>query len=206
MAERADEHRAELLERITDYVAAHGLADLSLRPLGKAVGLSPRVLLYYFASKEELIGEVLAQLRARQRAVFAELPREAASYAVTVRGAWRLMSAPEHERVFRLFFEVYGLALQDPERYSEFLRGAVDDWIAYLAASKLDDGYTKRDARAIATMMLAGYRGFLLDLLATRDRARIDRAVELWIRALDAIPEPEVLADDDARRRRRSDR
>jgi len=55
-------------------------------------------------------------------------------------------------------------------------------------------------------MLLAGYRGFLLDLLATRDRARIDRAVELWIRALDAIPEPEVLADDDARRRRRSDR
>jgi AcrR family transcriptional regulator len=164
--------------------------------------LSPRVLLYYFASKEDLIGEVLAQMRARQRAVFATLPREAASYAQTVRAAWKLMSAPEHERVFRLFFEVYGLALQDPERYSEFLRGAVDDWIAYLEASKLEEGYSRKDARAIATVLLAGYRGFLLDLLATRERARIDRAVEIWILALDAIPEPEKLADDDARKRR----
>jgi AcrR family transcriptional regulator len=202
MAGGVDERRAELLERITEYVAANGLAGLSLRPLAKAVGSSPRVLLYYFASKEDLIGEVLAQLRARQRAVFATLPREAASYAQTVRGAWKLMSAPEHERVFRLFFEVYGLALQDPERYSEFLRGAVDDWIAYLAASKLDDGYSRKDARAIATVLLAGYRGFLLDLLATGERARIDRAIEIWILALDAIPEPESLADDHARKRR----
>jgi AcrR family transcriptional regulator len=191
MAERADLRRADLLQRITDYVAAHGLADLSLRPLGKAVGLSPRVLLYHFASKEDLIGEVLAQLRARQRDVFATLPRNAATYADTTRAAWKLMSAPENERVFRLFFEVYGLALQDPERYSEFLRGAVDDWIAYLGAAKLDEGYGKRDAKAIATIILAGYRGFLLDLLATGDRARINRAVEIWIEALDAIPEPE---------------
>jgi len=194
MAGSADERRAELLERITDYVAANGLSDLSLRPLAAAVESSPRVLLYYFTSKEDLIAEVLAQLRARQRAVFATLPRNAATYADTVRAAWKLMSAPENERVFRLFFEVYGLALQDPDRFAEFLRGAVDDWIAYLEASKRDDGYARRDARAIATVLLAGYRGFLLDLLATGDRARIDRAVRLWILALDAIPEPKDLA------------
>src|SRR5947209_10518817 len=191
MAGSADERRADLLERITEYIAANGLADLSLRPLARAVGSSPRVLLYYFTSKEDLIGEVLAQLRRRQRTVFATLPRDAASYSVTVRAAWKLMSAAEHERVFRLFFEVYGLALQAPDRYGEFLRGAVDDWIAYLAAAKLAEGYGKRDARAIATVLLAGYRGFLLDLLATRDRSRVDRAVAVWVRALDAIPEPE---------------
>jgi AcrR family transcriptional regulator len=202
MARSADERRAALLERITDYVAANGLSDLSLRPLADAVESSPRVLLYYFTSKEDLIGEVLAQMRARQRDVFATLPRNAATYADTVRAAWKLMSAPEHERVFRLFFEVYGLALQSPERYSGFLRGAVDDWVEYLAEPKLREGYARRDARAIATVILAGYRGFLLDLLARGDRKRVDRAVELWILALDAIPEPESFADDDARRRR----
>jgi AcrR family transcriptional regulator len=201
MARSADERRAGLLERITDYVAANGLSDLSLRPLADAVESSPRVLLYYFASKENLIAEVLAQMRARQRDVFATLPRNAATYADTVRAAWKLMSAPEHERVFRLFFEVYGLALQAPERYSEFLRGAVEDWITYLAQTKLAEGYPRRDARAIATVLLAGYRGFLLDLLATRERTRIDRAVELWILAVDAIPDPENSADDDPKHR-----
>ncbi len=191
MVRGADERRADLLERIADYVAENGLADLSLRPLADAVDSSPRVLLYYFTSKENLIGEVLARMRARQGAVFSTLPRDAASYAVTVRAAWKLMSAPEHARVFRLFFEVYGLALQAPDRFAEFLRGAVEDWIAYLAAGKREEGYSKRDARAVATVLLAGYRGFLLDLLATGDHARVDRAVELWILTLDALPEPE---------------
>ncbi len=202
MARGADQRRADLLDRIADYVAENGLADLSLRPLADAVGSSPRVLLYYFNSKEELIAGMLARLRERQKALFDTVPREASSYAVTVRGAWKFMSAPENRRVFRLFFEVYGLALQSPERYADFLRGAVVDWIGYLTASAMANGYGKRDARAVATVLLAGYRGFLLDLLATGDRARIDRAVELWILALDALPEPEHLADDHTPHRR----
>jgi AcrR family transcriptional regulator len=196
MARTADEQkRVELLERIVDYVMANGLSDLSLRPLADAVGSSPRVLLYYFGSKEELIAGVLARARERQRVIFAELPRNAASYRDTVRAAWDLMSAPAHERVFTLFFEVYGLALQDPHRYPGFLERAVDDWLAFLGAGALRDGYTAADARAIATMLLAGYRGFLLDLCATRDRKRLSRAVDLWIDALDRIPSPMELAD-----------
>src|SRR5665213_3674965 len=110
MARSADERRAALLERITDYVAANGLSDLSLRPLADAVESSPRVLLYYFASKEDLIGEVLARLRGRQRDVFATLPRNAATYADTVRAAWKLMSAPEHAFVFRCAHQLPGSA------------------------------------------------------------------------------------------------
>ena len=33
----------------------------------------------------------------------------------------------------------------------------------------------------LGTLLIAGFRGFLLDLLATHDRARIDRAVDLWL-------------------------
>jgi AcrR family transcriptional regulator len=37
-----------------------------LRPLAKALGTSPRMLLYDFGSKEQLIDEVLAQVRRRE--------------------------------------------------------------------------------------------------------------------------------------------
>ena len=122
MARTADEQRrVELLERIVDYVMENGLSDLSLRPLAEAVATSPRVLLYYFDSKEELIASVMAGARERQRAIFDTLPRNPESYADTVRAAWAVMSEPKHERVFRLFFEVYGLALQDPERFPGFV-------------------------------------------------------------------------------------
>jgi len=92
-------------------------------------------------------------------------------------------------------FEVYGLALQHPDRFPEFFDRAIHDWIAYLEPSPRREGHTRADARAIATVLLAGYRGFLLDLCATHDRRRIARAVDLWITALDGIPSPKELSD-----------
>ncbi len=194
MSRTVDERRrAELLERVLDYVAANGVTDLQLRPLAKAVGLSARALLYYFESKEALTVEVLARAGARQRKLFDRLPRNADSYAETVGAAWAVMSAPKNQSIFRLFFEVYGLALQNRTRFPGFFERAVDGWLAYLEAPALRSGYAKHDARAIATVLLGGYRGFLLDLCATGDRKRLARAVEVWIVALDAIPRPEQL-------------
>jgi AcrR family transcriptional regulator len=189
------DRRGELLDLTTDYVLKHGIADLSLRPLAAAVGSSPRVLLYYFESKEGIISAVIDRLRDRQRFAFASLPRNPVTFADGARAAWRVISEAKNEPLFRLFIEIYGLALQDRKRYGRFLREAVEDWLAYIEAPSLRDGCDPGEARALATVVLAGYRGFLLDLCATRDRARLERAVELWILALDAMPEPRKLAD-----------
>jgi AcrR family transcriptional regulator len=160
-----------LLDRAVDYVTRHGLAKLSLRPLAKAVRSSPRGLLYYFGSKEELIVEIVRRGRARQRAMMADLkladlpPREVA------RQLWREFSRPEWEPLTRLSFEVYALSLADPARFPGFLDASVNEWLSALK------GCTTTEA----TLLIAGFRGFLLDLLATHDRARIDRAVDLWL-------------------------
>jgi AcrR family transcriptional regulator len=168
----ADEaRRAELLDRAVDYVTRHGLAELSLRPLAKAVGSSPRGLLYHFGSKEELIVEIVRRGRARQRAMMADLklanlpPREVA------RELWREFSRPEWEPLTRLSFEVYALSLADTARFPGFLDASVNEWLGAL------QGCTTTEA----TLLIAGFRGFLLDLLATHDRVRIDRAVDLWL-------------------------
>src|SRR5262249_32927762 len=58
--------KAETLARATDYVLAHGLSGLSLRPLAAALGTSTRMLLYDFGSKEELVADVLAEARRRE--------------------------------------------------------------------------------------------------------------------------------------------
>lgn len=182
-----EKRRAELLERIVDYVYAHGVSQLSLRPLGEAVGCSPRLLLYFFSSKEDLITEVLAAAGARQRALVNRLKFEHASTPGQVcREIWRSISAPKSEALFRLFFEVYGLALQDRKRYANFLKRVVADWLRFIAEPLLQAGCPKADAEAYATVILAGYRGFLLDLCATRERERINRAVDLWVSLIDA--------------------
>lgn len=60
-----DTRRAEIIQRLTDYVLTEGLSAASLRPLAKAAGTSDRMLLYYFADKAEIITAVLEQISAR---------------------------------------------------------------------------------------------------------------------------------------------
>ena len=184
--------REELLEAIVDYVFEHGLADLSLRPLANAVGSSPRVLLYYWGSKAELVQAIVEGVRARQLQGFSmirdthyESPRQACL------DVWQIMTHPKHEPLFRFFFELFGLALQDRATYASFLEHVVDDWIAFFARPLVDRGVASADARAHATMMLAGVRGFLMDFCATGDRKRIDRALSMWLDAIDAYASKE---------------
>ncbi len=187
MTRTADaQRRAELLDAIVEYVFANGLSDLSLRPLASAVGSSPRVLLYYFESKEALIEAILAGVRARQFAGFAQLREQ--NYETPMeacRAVWQIIRDPKHEPLFRLFFEIFGMALQDRKRFARFLRGAVGDWLDFLAQPYLAMNVTREDAYTYATLLLAGFRGFVMDLCATRDVERIDRAVEIWIRSND---------------------
>lgn len=197
MTRTADEQRRlDLLDRALDYVLERGLAGLSLRPLAKAAGASPRLLLYYFGSKEALVVAIIRRGRARQQATMANLKLTARLGPRSVaRVLWGHFSEPRWEPLMRLFFEVYAMALHDPSRFPGFLEGAVDDWLTALEPCCTRAGLGRDEARAHATLMIAGFRGFLLDLCATHDRARIDRAVDLWLDTLDAASK-KVTADE----------
>jgi len=176
---------AELRNAIVQYLIKHGLTGLSLRPLAKALGCTPRVLLYHFRSKEKMVIEVLAQVRQRQRATYSRV--KAASFAEECRAIWKRMSAPDSEPLFRLFFEAYGIALRHPQLYQAFLHGTIEDWLRFIADPLCREGCKRGEARAFATIVLAGLRGFMLDFCNTHDRRRVDRAVRLWLRTLDSL-------------------
>jgi AcrR family transcriptional regulator len=180
---------AELLDAIAGYIVRHGVAELSLRPLARAVKSSPRVLLYYYESKEKMVVKALARLRERQRGTFTTM-REAKYERPSdaCRAIWKQMSAPESELLFKFFFETYAMALRHPKLYAEFLKSAVEDWLEFVAAPLIRKGHTSEDGRAFATIVIAGFRGFMLDYCAAHNRERIDRAVDLWLDSLDTIP------------------
>lgn len=183
----ADEaHRLELLDKAVDYVCRHGLSRLSLRPLAKALGTSPRNLLYYFGSKDDLVVEIIRRGRARQQATMANLKLSADLPPGQVsRILWRQWSDPKRLPLMRLFFEVYNLAMTDSARFPGFTERAVEEWLSALEGCSTCPGYDRTDARALATVMIAGFRGLLLDLAATNDRARVDRAAELFFSMID---------------------
>ena len=151
--------RAATLARAAEYVLEHGLAGLSLRPLAKALGTSPRMLLYDFGSKERLIQAVLAEIRRHERALLESDVR-------TLDDVWRWISAPEREAFLRLFFEIFVDALGRGEA-----EPFVSDWLDYL-----QHHWRPPVDETTATLMIAVVRGLLLDRLATSDRARTDAA------------------------------
>ncbi len=187
MSRHPDEARRNvLLDRAVDFVAVNGLSRLSLRPLAKAVGSSPRVLLYYFGSKDDLIVEIIRRGRARQQATMANLKLSTdLAPGQLMRILWRQWTDAKRLPLMRLFFEVYSLALSDPQRFPGFLEAAIEEWLRALEGCSTLPGYTREDARAFATMLIAAFRGFMLDLAATQDRTRVEKAVGLWIGMLD---------------------
>lgn len=184
MSRKANAQRpGELRRAIVEYLTQNGLADLSLRPLAKAVGSSPRVLLYYFGSKENMVIEVLAEVRREQLSSLGQIDGDTFAEVCTL--VWKKMSAPDSEPYFRLFFEAYGMALRRPRLYRAFLHSTVGEWLRLIADPLCKEGVQPEKARAIATVLIAGLRGFMLDYCNTRDRKRIDHAVRLWAATLD---------------------
>ncbi len=183
---RHEPRKKDLLAAAVDYVFAHGLGGLSIRPLAAALGISHRTLLYHFGSKEELVVAVLKEVRERERLLFAvrTADPDTASAVAYVRSAWRRFSDPERAGFFRLWFEVYGMALQEPEVYGAFLEGVATDWLPLIEGVLVRDGCPPERAPALATLILDGVRGLQLDLLAGGDPARVHDAFEWLIAGL----------------------
>jgi AcrR family transcriptional regulator len=162
--------RQELLDRSVDYVVANGLSDLSLRPLAVALGTQAPVLLHHFGTKEQLVVEILGQVRDRLRSLGRNA--EAEHHRSGLGAVWSWASAPAQRPLTQLFFEAYGLALRHPGRYSDFLDHSVRDWLDEPLAA-IDD--------ISATLAIATVTGLLLDLLTTGDQGRVDRAMERFL-------------------------
>jgi AcrR family transcriptional regulator len=174
--------RQRLLDGAIDYVAEHGLADVSLRTLAAALGTSHRMLIHHFGSKELLWVEIVRTVEARQRDVLAQiLPGTGLPVAEAMWTWWKHISDPLLWPNERLFFEIYGQALQGRPHTTQLLDGIVEDWLDPATEINVALGVPPELARAHARLGVAVTRGLLLDLLATRDVGVVDAAMEAFI-------------------------
>ena len=174
--------RETLLEGAIDYVAQNGITDLSLRQLAGALGTSHRMLIHHFGSKEGLWVAIVHEVERRQRAILADLvPSAGVPVAEAMRAWWRHISDPSLWPNERLFFELYGQAIQGRPHTVAMLDGIIDDWLEPAAAINMAYGLSREEARAHARLGIAVTRGLLLDLVATRDVAAVDAAMEAFI-------------------------
>ncbi len=176
--------KSTLLAAAIAHLAEHGLAGATLRSIAAAVGSSHRMLIYHFGSRDGLLLAVVRAVEEEQRAVMAELAAgEGASIADLTRHMWERVADPRLHPHERLFFELYGRALQGDPALAPMLQWAVPAWLDRVSALLVARGLPAERARATARLGLATIRGLLLDLLSTGDRAGTDQALELFIAA-----------------------
>lgn len=175
--------KQRLLEAATEHIASSGVSDLTLRGLAAAIGTSHRMLIYHFGSKEGLFVEVIKLVEQRQREALAEIEfGDDPTPAGITRAFWQRLSAPELAANERLFYEIYGQALQGRPGTTQLLDGIVDSWIEPVVEMLDRLGFPREHAAAQARLGIAVTRGLLLDLLATGDRAACDAALAQYIR------------------------
>jgi AcrR family transcriptional regulator len=174
--------RETLLEGAIEYVAHNGITDLSLRQLASALGTSHRMLIHHFGSKEGLWVAIVHEVERRQRAILADLvPSAGAPVAEAMRAWWRHISDPALWPNERLFFELYGQAIQGRPHTVAMLDGIIDDWLEPATQINMAYGLAADEARAHARLGIAVTRGLLLDLVATRDVEAVDAAMHAFI-------------------------
>ena len=194
--------KEKLLEAVADVALAGGIADRSLRAIAEAAGTSHRMLIHHFGSREGLLIDVIRAVEARQRDALSELVAESTEVPGDLADRfWRHLRSPELAPQERLFFEVYGQALQGRQWAKPLLEGVVEDWVGPVAAMLEAEGISPDTARTVARLYVAVGRGLLLDVLATGDGHEVDMAMQYFSEMLLAH-----LAGSEARRQRAPER
>ncbi len=182
--------RAELLDEIVGYLAEHGLAGLSLRPMAFELGVSVNAIVHHFGSKEELVVEALRRAAEIQTAVgdrwVARSP--GLSQVDVMRKWWRWINAePANLALVRLGIEAAALDATASGLPGDVRAEQISFWREDIAARLVADGVKPEHADVEASLAKAMFTGLILDLLATGQRRRLTASLEIALRRLEDL-------------------
>lgn len=173
--------RQELLDRIVDYLAAHGLAHVTLRPLATALGVSINRLVHHFGSKEELIAAALRRAIDLQVEVQEEWKRREPDITLADlhRKWWRWMNAaPENLALVRLGYEAAALDTTVSGLPGEVRADQLAVWRRGFEQKLIGEGLDAEQARIEASLHKVFFTGLVIELLATGERKRLTQTLE----------------------------
>jgi AcrR family transcriptional regulator len=163
----------EILQGALESAVADGLSQLTFGRVAKRLGISDRIVVYYFPNKEDLIGEVLVSMGAElQATLLAAFTSPAGDHRELVRAAWPVLAHSRADGVFALYFEAAGLSAAGREPYRTIVPQLVDAWIGW-TSELLSGSRAHRRAEAEAAIALLDGLLFVRQLAgaAAADRA-----------------------------------
>ena len=151
---RGEARRQELLDRVTDDLAANGLVDFSLRRAARAAGTTHKVLLYHFDGADDLLTQAIIALRGRRIDKALAAATEGADRDGRSRTGYASCGRSSSLRKQRVLDQAIGLAMYDPDRYADLGRGASQQYLPTLLSVCPQD-WSDRRKLEVAEMILA---------------------------------------------------
>jgi AcrR family transcriptional regulator len=173
--------KQELLDEVIAYLAKHGIADLSLRPMAAATGTSARLLIFHFGSKEKLLEQALGEMQARlQRSFVTMAEGERKGPLLRVFWDWAL-TEPNHA-MLRLVYQLHMLAAQSPKTYRRYLKRNSLDWLELIQQALPPE---QRDPN-FATLLGAVFDGLFMEYMSSGDKQRTTATLDSFIKMAQA--------------------
>jgi AcrR family transcriptional regulator len=146
--------REDILDAAIDATFEHGLNQLSFGRLATRIQIADRTIVYYFPTKETLIVEVLEALAARLMNVIDKaFGEKSLSANELAKRAWPALTTAEADRVFRVFFEVVGLAAARVSPYDHIAPNLLDGWVTWLEPRIKTKGHARSEALALVAKL-----------------------------------------------------
>jgi AcrR family transcriptional regulator len=184
------EMKRELLNRIVAYLAEHGLGDMSLRPMAAALGTSPNRLVHHFGSKQDLLAAALTHATRIQEAVRDQWLARHPDLSKTeeLRKWWRWLNAsPSNLALTRLGLEAATLAATRTGLSGAVRAEQIGVWREQIEQKLVQQGMPKQVAVLEASLLKGVFTGLIVDLMATGDKQRLTRALELALKRTEAV-------------------
>jgi AcrR family transcriptional regulator len=179
-----DDRREAAIERMADHVLAEGLAAATLRPLAAAAGTSDRMLLYYFADKDELLAATLDRIAARMTAQLDDaIPAEPRRpFPVLLEQVWAAMASESLRPFMPLWLDLASGAARGLQPHRNVAGEIADGFLAWVTIRlQPEEG---GEEPLSAPLFLAAIEGMYLLKAIGRGALADSAVIELASRAL----------------------
>jgi AcrR family transcriptional regulator len=181
------ERRSELLDAVVSYLGERGLADASLRPMANGIGVSVNALVHHFGSKDELVVAALRRANEIQLQILERWLRRDPHLGAAdlLRRWWRWMnSSPDRLALVRLHIEAAALEATASGLPGDVRAEQIALWRLDIEQRLAAEGMPAERVEQEASLLKAMFTGLVVDLLATGERRRLGRALEVGLARL----------------------